>query len=126
MKHVSDSHKLVEHIMIMTNHAVGKFLMKHKIPLLRTQAETTSDIPNHIASLPSKVGDHIKHRRCNAATYQYLSSNLKSHSVHSFHSGLGLNCYTHFTSPIRRYFDIIVHRLIKNIISNGSTEIPTP
>jgi exoribonuclease R len=31
------------------------------------------------------------------------------------HFGLGLNSYTHFTSPIRRYFDVIIHRLLSGV-----------
>ena len=37
------------------------------------------------------------------------------------HFSLGMPCYTHFTSPIRRYVDIQVHRLVLNLISQGCT-----
>ena len=37
------------------------------------------------------------------------------------HFSLGMPCYTHFTSPIRRYVDIQVHRLVLNLISQGRT-----
>lgn len=37
------------------------------------------------------------------------------------HFSLGMPCYTHFTSPIRRYVDIQVHRLVLNVISQGRT-----
>jgi exoribonuclease R len=41
------------------------------------------------------------------------------------HFGLGSRCYTHFTAPIRRYSDIIVHRVLKGILNGTATkEVP--
>ena len=42
--------------------------------------------------------------------------------MNSGHFGLGFEAYTHFTSPIRRYSDLIVHRLLKAINKNDTTE----
>ncbi|QOY54188.1 VacB/RNase II family 3'-5' exoribonuclease [Candidatus Sulfurimonas marisnigri] len=42
--------------------------------------------------------------------------------INSGHFGLGFEAYTHFTSPIRRYSDLIVHRLLKAINSNDTAE----
>ena len=39
------------------------------------------------------------------------------------HFGLGLSTYTHFTSPIRRYFDVIIHRLLAGVKFNNLDEI---
>jgi ribonuclease R len=42
--------------------------------------------------------------------------------LNSGHFGLGFDAYTHFTSPIRRYSDLIVHRLLKAIAKNDTKE----
>jgi ribonuclease R len=42
--------------------------------------------------------------------------------INSGHFGLGFEAYTHFTSPIRRYSDLIVHRLLKAINNNDTVE----
>ena len=40
------------------------------------------------------------------------------------HFGLGSRCYTHFTAPIRRYSDIVVHRVLKGILNGATAEEP--
>ena len=43
------------------------------------------------------------------------------------HAALGLRAYTHFTSPIRRYADLVVHRLVKHyLLGPGPAPAPEP
>lgn len=85
--------KLVETTMIIANRIAAQYIHSHypTIGLFRNQ-NTPVDIKNP-----------------KAAFYDYNNYG---------HWGLNIEYYTHFTSPIRRYCDIIVHRLIKSIISN--------
>jgi len=89
-----DSHLMIEYIMLLTNYYVSK-----EVNLYRCQDETT-EIDNII------VREYFKKKA-------YYSNIKKSHT------SLKLDTYTHFTSPMRRLFDIYVHNMLiyqKNMI----------
>lgn len=117
-----DSHQMVEVFMIIANKLVAEKIQScdDKHVLLRTQNKT-------IKINCEKLNDNINEKILN----KYIASSLerakyKLGSEMCDHSGLNLKFYTHFTSPMRRYCDILVHRQLYKIINGESiTKIPT-
>ena len=134
----NDAHKIIEECMILANVATAKFIEKNKKPgLFRVHDKPSEDKYNNFVSylaelsifppnreepepkdycdILAKVADRPDQeliqtmllRSMRQAVYQ--SDNLG-------HFGLALNSYSHFTSPIRRYPDLVVHRVIKSIL----------
>jgi exosome complex exonuclease DIS3/RRP44 len=103
-----DSHILIEVFMILANSIVAKKLYDNSImPLLR----------NHSKSI--KLTDNYNtHRKLLFDRAKYISQKTET-----YHYGLQEQYYTHFTSPIRRYFDICVHYQLNSILYDQYTNI---
>jgi exoribonuclease R len=101
---VTDSHKIVEKAMVLANTLAGDHIVKNnKVHILRVHKKSTiSEVPT---ALPDKLHDHLTFKQMNTATYE-VNPEIRDHS------GLDVKCYTHFTSPIRRYADYMVHQMI--------------
>lgn len=139
----NDAHKLIEEFMIAANVSAAKFLLEHKLPVLYRVHETPSEEkltglrdflgelglflgggddpePRHYASLLATAS-----KRPDAHLLQTVMLRSMKQAVYSpdniGHFGLALEAYAHFTSPIRRYPDLLVHRAIRHIISNRKT-----
>jgi hypothetical protein len=98
-----NSHKLIEKLMLLANMQAARALMKGGGPILlrRQEGEATN---------ASTWLERMQEAHCAAAEY-VLCDGLSS-STDTRHAALGVDAYTHFTSPIRRYADQIVHRLL--------------
>ena len=137
----NDAHKLIEECMIAANVQAANFLKKNRIQGLyrvhpKPDPDRFEELRLYLLSLDLKVPhpDHVEPRQFNnllkkvkdrpdsaAISMQMLRS--LTHAEYTpeniGHFGLALESYAHFTSPIRRYPDLLVHRAIRHIIRGG-------
>jgi ribonuclease R len=134
----NDAHKLIEECMILANVAAAEFLQKNKAEALyRIHDEPNPDRLNSFTSYLAEVGithtigsdakpsdftdlvEKISGRPDQELIQTMLLRSMKQavyDSENIGHFGLALEAYAHFTSPIRRYPDLVVHRAIKAIV----------
>ncbi len=137
----NDAHRLIEECMIAANVQAAKFLKKHRIPGLyrvhpRPDPDRFNDLRLYLVSLGLKVAhpDHVEPRhftslieqikgRPDSAAITMAMLRSLTHAEYSpinvGHFGLALESYAHFTSPIRRYPDLLAHRAISHIVNGG-------
>lgn len=105
-----DSHKMIETLMILTNLTISKHV---KIPQrYHSKIEGQLELTEYTGNPTIDAILTIKKYR--PAIYDFENEG---------HFGLNLDTYTHFTSPIRRYFDIVIHRLLAGTKYNNLEEI---
>jgi len=134
----NDAHKLIEECMLLANVATARFLSKHKIPALyRVHQGPNEKKLGNLQSFLSEKGLSLHggdeptpsdyqalladiQDRDDLTTIQTMLLRSMSQAAYQTenegHFGLAFPAYTHFTSPIRRYPDLLVHRAIRSII----------
>ena len=139
----NDAHRLIEECMIAANVEAAKFLKKHRIPGLyrvhpKPDPDRFGDLRLYLVSLGLKVAhpDNVEPRhftqlirqikdRPDAAAITMAMLRSLTHAEYSpknvGHFGLSLESYAHFTSPIRRYPDLLVHRAIRHMVRGGKS-----
>ncbi len=140
----NDAHKLIEECMIAANVAAAKFISKAKIPALyrshasppemryddarKFLAELGVSMPSYEDLTPALVTAALRKARTrpDRALIEAVLLRTQSLAVYSAssdgHFGLALSAYAHFTSPIRRYPDLLVHRAIYYALSEAPPE----
>ena len=106
------AHKVIETMMILTNMTISKH-METKLPQRFHQKSSnfreTENITNN-----NVIDSILTVKKYRNAIYDASNNG---------HFGLNLTTYTHFTSPIRRYFDVIVHRILAGYTLENINEI---
>lgn len=130
------SHQLIEEFMLAANEAVARRLAQAEVPTIyriheEPEVEKLEDFRAYAQSFGFKVGDvthrhelqklleHVHGRPEQYAINLALLRSLKRamYSVRcAGHYGLAKQYYTHFTSPIRRYADLLVHRILRGVL----------
>jgi ribonuclease R len=141
----NDAHKLIEECMLAANVCAADFLAAHKQPVLyRVHAGPTPEklvqLKAFLASAALELGggdaptamDYARlMRKIEGRPDQALLQTVMLRSLQQAqyrpdnvgHFGLAYDAYAHFTSPIRRYPDLLVHRAIKAVIA-GARYVP--
>ncbi len=138
----NDAHKIIEECMILANVCAAKFIEKHEMPSLyrvhdKPSVEKYQNFVSYLKELGinlsflahdqeqpepmdyAQILEQIKGRPDQELIQTLLLRSMRQavyQSENLGHFGLALTSYTHFTSPIRRYPDLIVHRVIKAIL----------
>lgn len=140
----NDAHRLIEECMLAANVAAARFFERHKLPALYRIHETPkeeklADLRTFLGELGLSLGggkkpttqdyavllEGAKHRPDRQLIQTVLLRSMPQAMYSSDnvgHFGLAYPAYTHFTSPIRRYPDLIVHRAIKHLLEGGKGE----
>ncbi len=142
----NDAHRLIEEAMLAANVCAADFIQQSRHPgLFRVHEGPTPEkkeiLRSYLRSMgvPMTISDEPTPREFQAIAQatqerpdaqQIHSMLLRSMQqaiytpINSGHFGLAYEAYTHFTSPIRRYPDLLVHRVIKAILARERYQLP--
>ncbi len=140
----NDAHRMIEEFMLAANVSVAEFLLKKKIPcIFRNHAapdeEKINDLHQFLADFGlqlegsldpatkdlARVLEQVKAREDRHLIETVLLRSMTMavyEGRNNGHFGLAFDHYTHFTSPIRRYPDLLIHRAIRHVLENVGYE----
>lgn len=143
-KEAKDSNHLIEEFMLLANRKVAEFIGKqNKTFVYRVHEEPDEDKLINLQTIVSKFGYSInfkskqtiskslnnlltevqgKREQNLVDTLAIRSMSKAKYSTHNLgHYGLAFDYYSHFTSPIRRYPDVMAHRLLQYYLDGGKS-----
>jgi ribonuclease R len=137
----NDAHRLIEECMIAANVEAAAFLRRHHLPTLyRVHAGPDEDKFENLRVMLQTLGMKVTaHARAKPRELNHILATLRDRPDYPMlatavlrtmaqavyqpanvgHFGLALGVYAHFTSPIRRYPDLLVHRGIGHLLDRG-------
>ncbi|QUY64613.1 ribonuclease R [Helcococcus kunzii] len=134
------ANKLIESFMVVTNEVVGGHFANMDVPFIyRVHEAPSEDKVEEFRSVIAKFGLQIKGQQLypkdfqkiledvEGTTLSFLISNIMLRTMRkaeykrepNIHFGLATENYSHFTAPIRRYSDLVVHRILKGSLHNN-------
>ncbi len=138
---VKRAYQLIEELMLLANEAVARWCDERQIPtVFRVHAPPDEQKLDRFSAMcealgivfdiedtrdPKKLGDLLKSFADHPLAPVLNSLLLRSMKQAAYdvanigHFGLASKCYLHFTSPIRRYPDLVVHRVLHGVLSGG-------
>jgi ribonuclease R len=142
----NDAHKLIEEAMLAANVCSADFISQSRQPglyrvhegptpdkqeLLRNYLKaigiglTISDEPSpgEFQAIAAATKDRPDSQQIHSMLLRSMQQAIYT-PINSGHFGLAFDAYSHFTSPIRRYPDLLVHRVIKAILAKSRYQLP--
>ncbi len=143
----TEAHKLIEETMLAANVCSADFIMQNKrdalfrvhegptpekVEILRSYLKsigvgaqlTETPTPGQFQAIAQATKDRLDAQQIHSMLLRSMQQAIYT-PMNSGHFGLAYEAYTHFTSPIRRYPDLLVHRVIKSILLQKQYKLPT-
>lgn len=139
----NDAHRLIEECMLLANVCAADFAIGNELPILyRNHEPPESSRVQKVRDYVRLLGLHFPEKPTQAdyqAVIEATKDRVDATSIHAVllrsmmqafyapknlgHFGLAYESYTHFTSPIRRYPDLLLHRSIKDFLAQRKFEL---